>query len=110
MIKANQYIIIGVSVEDANKLKTAINDPINISIGDKIIIDFEEIKIFSALFFNEVFVDYVVKLGIDEFKKQFTVQNLTNIGKQLYENSILNATTINDIKTQILTKPDLFEI
>ena len=110
MIKANQYIITGVSAEDADKLKRAINDPLNISIGGKIIIDFKEITVFSALFFNEVFVDYVLKLGVDEFKKQFTVQNLTNIGKQLYENSILNATTINDMKTQILTKPDLFEI
>jgi len=89
MIQVNQYIKTGFSADDAKTLLQAIQ-PI-VDGGEKVVLDFSEIKIFTTLFFNNALAKFVVELGPDEFNKKFEVKNLSEIGQTTYQHSMDNA-------------------
>lgn len=89
MIKANNYIKTGFSADDATELDKIIMA--SFSKGEKIVVDFEGIKIFTTLFFNNVFAKYILKMGPEEYKTRFTIENLSELGQTTYQHSFDNA-------------------
>lgn len=89
MILAKSYIQTGFSAADAEKLDVIIK-PLFVK-REKIVIDFEEIKIFTTLFFNIVLGKYVMEIGPEEYEKLFELKNLTEIGDIAYLRSLENA-------------------
>lgn len=89
MIKAKDFIKTGFSADDAAKLNVVI-EPL-ISEGDKIVVDFSEITIFTTLFFNNVFAKYILQIGPDEYARQFELRNLSELGETTYKHSYENA-------------------
>lgn len=88
MILAKKYIETGFSVEDAEKLDAAIALEIT---QDNIEINFEGVKFFTTLFFNNALAKYVLKLGPENYESKFKIKNLSEIGKTTYNHSIENA-------------------
>lgn len=88
MILAKDYIETGFSVEDAEKLDKAIASEISL---DNIVIDFEGVKFFTTLFFNNALAKYVLKLGPENYERKFRLRNLSDVGKTTYEHSLENA-------------------
>lgn len=89
MIPAKNYIQTGFSAADAQKLDIIIQ-PL-FAKREKIVIDFDEIKIFTTLFFNIVLAKYVMEIGPDEYDHLFELKNLTEIGDVTYLHSLENA-------------------
>ncbi len=89
MIKAIEFIKTGFSADDASKIGYAI-EPIFNS-GEKVIVDFSGITIFTTLFFNNAFTKYILKLGPDEYKLKFELKNLSELGETTYQHSFDNA-------------------
>lgn len=89
MIKAIDFIKTGFSADDANKLDNVIQ-PL-FEQGEKIIVDFEGIKIFTTLFFNNVFAKYILKIGPEKYQERFALENLSELGQTTYQHSFENA-------------------
>ena len=89
MIKAIEYIKTGFSADDAAKLNEVIQ-PI-FDKGEKVIVDFSGITIFTTLFFNNVFAKYILKIGPSQYGTVFEVVNLSELGKTTYQHSYDNA-------------------
>lgn len=89
MIKASNYIKTGFSAEDAEKILLAITPLIESE--DVITIDFDGIKFFTTLFFNNALSKFVLELGPEKYIKKFELKNLSEIGKTTYEHSLQNA-------------------
>ncbi len=89
MIKAKEYIESGFSSEDATKLDSAIK-PL-FEAGEDISVDFEDISIFTTLFFNNAFAKYLMLLGPEEYDKRFVLNNLSELGEMTYKHSLDNA-------------------
>lgn len=65
---------------------------------EKIIIDFEEIDFFSAVFFNHAFLHYAKLLGKQKYDDTFFLINLDEIGEEDY----------NDFYNNVLKNPRKF--
>lgn len=89
MIKAVDFIKTGFSADDATKLDAVIQ-PL-VEKGEKIIVDFKDITIFTTLFFNNVFAKYILKIGPDAYKQKFELKNLSELGETTYQHSFENA-------------------
>ena len=61
MIQVNQYIKTAFSAEDAANLLKEIQPLVDA--GEKIVLDFSEIKLFTTLFFNNALAKYVLEMG-----------------------------------------------
>ena len=89
MIKALDFIKTGFSADDANELDNAIK-PL-FEQGEKIVVDFDGIKIFTTLFFNNVFAKYILKIGPEKYLECFSLENLSELGQTTYQHSFENA-------------------
>lgn len=83
-------------VEDADLLKVEIEKAL--AQEEKIIIDFEEIDFFSAVFFNHVFLHYAKSLDKQKYDDTFSLINLDEIGEEDY----------NDFYDSVLKNPRKF--
>ena len=100
MIKAIDYITTAFSADDAEKISKAIL-PL-ISQKHKIVVDFDGVSIFTALFFNNTFARILVEIGPEQYNKQFCLKNLTELGEATYKHSLDNALNfiLSDDRTQ----------
>ena len=89
MIKAIEYIKTGFSADDAAKLNEAIQ-PV-FEKGQKVVVDFSGISIFTTLFFNNVFAKYILKIGPEQYQAVFEIVNLSDLGQTTYQHSYDNA-------------------
>ena len=89
MIQVKQYIKTAFSADDAETLLKTIQ-PI-IDAGDKVVLDFSDIKLFTTLFFNNALAKFVVELGPEQYSEMFEVRNLSEIGRTTYQHSMDNA-------------------
>lgn len=89
MILAKNYIETGFSADDAEKLDQIIKPLFDKR--EKVVIDFEGIKIFTTLFFNTSLAKYVMEIGPDEYDKLFDLKNLSEVGDATYQHSLDNA-------------------
>ena len=74
MIQVNQYIKTAFSAEDAANLLKEIQPLVDA--GEKIVLDFSEIKLFTTLFFNNALAKYVLEMGPEAYSHRFEVKNL----------------------------------
>lgn len=81
---------------DAEKLAKEIEKAL--AQEEKIIIDFEEIDFFSAVFFNHAFLHYAKSLGKQKYDDTFFLINLDEIGEEDY----------NDFYNNVLKNPRKF--
>lgn len=81
---------------DAEKLAKEIEKAL--AKKEKIIIDFEEIDFFSAVFFNHAFLHYAKLLGKQKYDDTFFLINLDEIGEEDY----------NDFYNNVLKNPRKF--
>lgn len=81
---------------DAEKLAKEIEKAL--AKKEKIIIDFEEIDFFSAVFFNHAFLHYAKSLGKQKYDDTFFLINLDEIGEEDY----------NDFYNNVLKNPRKF--
>lgn len=81
---------------DAEKLAKEIEKALTKK--EKIIIDFEEIDFFSAVFFNHAFLHYAKSLGKQKYDDTFFLINLDEIGEEDY----------NDFYNNVLKNPRKF--
>lgn len=91
MIRALEFIKTGFSADDATELDKVIK-PL-FEKGEKIVVDFEGIKIFTTLFFNNVFAKYILKIGPEKYCECFKLENLSELGRTTYQHSFDNAVT-----------------
>lgn len=89
MIKANEFIKTGFSVEDAETLKGKLQPLFEQE--KRVVIDFDGIVIYTTLFFNFLFGPYIMKIGPEKFKKKIILINLSQIGLASYQISYQNA-------------------
>ena len=89
MIFAKNYIKTGFSADDAAKLNEIIKPMFDR--GEKIQVDFEEITIYTTLFFNHVFAMYLTQIGPEEYDRRFEITGLSELGNTTYQHSIENA-------------------
>ena len=89
MIRVADYIKNAFSMDDANKIVPQIEE--ELKKGDKVILDFDGIRFFTTLFFNNAITKYVVSLGIEEYNRRFSLVNLSEVGKTTYGHSLSNA-------------------
>ena len=89
MIKAIEYIKTGFSADDALKISAAIDSVLES--GEKVVVDFDGITIFTTLFFNNAFTKHVLTMGPDVYKQKFELQNLSELGETTYKHSFDNA-------------------
>ena len=89
MIRAVEFIKTGFSADDAVELDKVIR-PL-FEKGEKIVVDFEGIKIFTTLFFNNVFAKYILKIGPAKYNECFELENLSELGQTTYQHSFDNA-------------------
>ena len=89
MIKSLDFIKTGFSADDATKLDAVIQ-PL-VKNGERIIVDFKDITIFTTLFFNNVFAKYILQIGPDAYKQMFELKNLSELGETTYQHSFENA-------------------
>ena len=59
--------------------------------GEKIVLDFSEIKLFTTLFFNNALAKYVLEMGPEAYSHRFEVKNLSEVGETTYLHSMENA-------------------
>lgn len=76
-------------MDDANKIVPHIEE--ELKKNDKIVLDFDGIRFFTTIFFNNAITKYVVSLGIDEYNRRFSLINLSEVGKTTYGHSLSNA-------------------
>nr|DAQ94556.1 MAG TPA: protein of unknown function DUF4325 [Caudoviricetes sp.] len=98
MIKASDYIKTGFSADDAAKLDTVVKR--FVQNDDKVIVDFENITIFTTLFFNNVFSKYILKIGPDAYSQKFELKNLSELGKTTYQHSFNNAVNYYNLSAE----------
>ncbi len=96
LIKMKELSSTAFDVEDADLLKVEIEKAL--AQEEKIIIDFEEIDFFSAVFFNHVFLHYAKLLGKQKYDDTFFLINLDEIGEEDY----------NDFYNNVLKNPRKF--
>jgi hypothetical protein len=89
MILAKDYIQTGFSIEDADRLDSAIKKEIDST--EKIIIDFDGITFFTTLFFNNALTKYVLQLTPEKYNQKFEIINLSDVGEITYAHSYDNA-------------------
>ena len=89
MIQVNQYIKTAFSAEDAANLLKEIQPLVDA--GEKIVLDFSEIKLFTTLFFNNALAKYVLEMGPEAYSHRFEVKNLSEVGETTYLHSMENA-------------------
>lgn len=102
MIKANEYIKTGFSANDAECL-LAVIEP-KVSRGEKIQVDFSDIKIFTTLFFNIALTRYIVELGPEKYTEMFQVLNLSEVGESTYQHSFDNAVEYYNLSAEQKSK------
>lgn len=92
IIKVKDIIDTAFSLDDAEKLSAIIKDSLGKLKSDEetIDIDFNEVRYFTTLFFNNAIVKYVGEIGVGEFVKRFNCVNLSNVGKTTYLHSLEN--------------------
>lgn len=89
MIKATDFIKTGFSADDAIKISGEIEAALNS--GEKVVVDFKGVTIFTTLFFNNAFTKYILKIGPDAYKQKFELKNLSDLGETTYQHSFDNA-------------------
>ena len=91
MIMVRNVIDTAFSLEDAEKLTHVIDREIsNKDEKQKVIIDFDGIRYFTTLFFNNAIIKYIGELGSKEFTSLFEIRNLSEVGKTTYAHSLQN--------------------
>lgn len=96
LIKMKELSSTAFDVEDADLLKVEIEKAL--AQEEKIIIDFEEIDFFSAVFFNHAFLHYAKSLDKQKYDDTFSLINLDEIGEEDY----------NDFYDSVLKNPRKF--
>lgn len=104
MIIAKNYIETGFSADDANKLDAVISPMLRNQ--EKVIIDFQDITIFTTLFFNTALSKYVMEKGPDEYERLFELNNLSEIGQVTYQHSLDNAKEYYNLTAEQRQKQD----
>lgn len=89
MILARDYIQTGFSIDDAEKLDTAITT--EIGNDETVIIDFDGVTYFTTLFFNNALAKYVLELTPEKYDQKFKIINLSEVGETTYKHSYDNA-------------------
>jgi len=88
-IKVSDYIEYGFSIDDANKLRPAVEKALNYD--SLVSLDFTGVKIFTTLFFGQALTYLIDKLGADEYKKRIRVDNLSASGQATYDHALVYA-------------------
>lgn len=89
MIKIIDYTDTAFSMHDAEMIDDIIRD--ELKKNNKVELDFEQITLYTTLFFNTAVTSHVLKLGPEEYQKKFHLYNLNDAGKFSYEHSLENA-------------------
>lgn len=96
MIIAKDFIKTGFSEEDAKPILNAIE---NIISKEPIItIDFNGIRAFTTLFFNNALGKFFLDLGPEDFERKFKLENLSETGNVTYEHFLKNSKQFYEMK------------
>ena len=92
-IRVGEIIDTAFSMDDANLLSEEIEKRMHDGVMDcmELEIDFEGIRYFTTLFFNNALVKYIGVLGFDDYSKQIKLINLSDVGRNTYQHSLDNA-------------------
>ena len=76
----------GLLVRDAMGFAMDTNEPI--------VLDFAGISLFATMFFNASIGYYIIEKGVDYCEKKIILVNISELGKETYTHSFLNAKEI----------------
>ena len=88
-IKIKDITDMAITEEQGFKLRAEINKVIENN--NKIVLDFDEIQLFTTTFFSASIGYYVLKLSPKECRNRFTLINLSKAGTHAYQCSFENA-------------------
>jgi len=89
IIKANEHVANGFSVEDAEKLRPHIHEVVLKK--TPVLLDFDGVKFFTTLFFSQALTYLVGEIGADEYDGLIKVKNLSESGEATYEHALTYA-------------------
>ena len=92
-IRVKDYVETAFSMEDAKIISEVIGQNIksNMVEDDSVELDFQGIRYFTTLFFNNAVVNYIGVLGAERYSKIMLLSNLSDVGKSTYQHSLDNA-------------------
>ena len=92
-IRVGEIIDTAFSMDDANLLSEEIEKRVHDGVMDctELEIDFEGIRYYTTLFFNNAIVKYIGVLGFDDYSRQIKLINLSEVGRNTYQHSLDNA-------------------
>jgi hypothetical protein len=91
-ILVTDYTSSGFTHEDAEKISEILKAKlVNLSAEDTIRVDFSNVKFFTTLFFNIAFASLLKEMSFEEYEKKIILDNLSDVGRIAYKNSIDNA-------------------
>lgn len=70
-----------------------------LSVNEPVVLDFTEISLFAAMFFNASIGYYVVKKGAEYCARNIHLRNISPLGKETYQHLLSNAKEIAENKT-----------
>ncbi len=73
------------SLEDVEIMKPLIEEAL--SKNDQVVLDFEGIRLFTTLFFNEAVTSFMEIYGVENFENHLVLENLSETGKDTFEHS-----------------------
>ncbi len=89
LIKVKEIFDMAFSYENGMDLRRAIND--GLKSGEKIIVDFSDITVFTTMFFNACSGHYVLNNSLEWYNQNIECINLSELGEQTHKHSIENA-------------------
>lgn len=91
-IIVSKYIKNGLTIEDAENIAVVLKNELSqLNSNDILQFDFSNVKFFTTLFFNTVFISLLRKMSLDEYKKTIQLINLSEVGQTAYDYSLENA-------------------
>lgn len=71
--------------------------------NEAVVLDFTGISLFATMFFNASIGHYVVERGVDYCTNNISLINISDLGRETYRHSFLNAKEIAESKNKELT-------
>ncbi len=91
-IKIKDIVNMAITEEQGLKLRKKIGEIIESQ--DEIVLDFEDIKLFTTMFFNASIGYYILQYSPEKCKNIFNLKNISKVGEQTYKHSFENAEEI----------------
>ena len=98
-IKIKDIVNMAITEEQGLELRKKIGEIIERC--DEIFLDFEDVNVFTTMFFNASIGYYILQYSPEKCKNIFKLKNISKVGEQTYNHSFENAEEIFNDKDKL---------